>query len=141
MADKNIFLTPTLSINFVGSSAVKELPKYLIDNYKRAIKNGVKILLGSDAHADPITPYGKYNIGEIKFLVDLLGMTPLQAITSATKLGAEACGIGNKVGTIEKGKLADLLVVKENPSVDIDVLVRKENVKYIIKEGNLAVEH
>jgi len=73
--------------------------------------------------------------------VDLLGMTPLQAITSATKLGAEACGIDDKVGTIEKGKLADLLVVKENPSVDIDVLVRKENVKYIIKEGNLAVEH
>ena len=68
-------------------------------------------------------------------------MTPLQAITSATKLGAEACGIDDKVGTIEKGKLADLLVVKENPSVDIDVLVRKENVKYIIKEGNLAVEH
>jgi len=68
-------------------------------------------------------------------------MTPLQAITSATRLGAEACGIDNKVGTIEKGKLADLLVVKENPSVDIDVLVRKENVKYIIKEGNLAVEH
>jgi len=73
--------------------------------------------------------------------VDLLEMTPLQAITSATKLGAESCGIDDKVGTIEKGKLADLLVVKENPSVDIDVLVRKENVKYIIKEGNLAVEH
>jgi len=141
MAEKNIFLTPTLSINFVGSSAVKELPKHQIANYKRAIKNGVKILLGSDAHADPITPYGKYNIGEIKFLVDLLGMTPLQAITSATKFGAEACSIDSKVGTIEKGKLADLLVLKKDPSKNVDVLLDKENIKYVVKDGNLTVEH
>jgi len=141
MAEKNIFLTPTLSINFIEMGAGAKIPQYLVNGWKRAIKNGVKILLGTDAWADPITPYGKYNIGEIKLLVDILGMTPLQAITSATKFGAEACTIGDKVGTIEKGKLADLLVVKKDPSKNVDILLDKENIKYVLKDGNLAVEH
>jgi len=141
MAEKNIFLTPTLSIYFLEMKAGEKLPQYLINGWKRAIKSGVKILLGTDAWADPITPYGKYNVGEIKLLVDILGMTPLEAITSATKFGAEACGIGDKVGTIEKGKLADLLVVKKDPSRNVDILLDKENIKYVVKEGCLAVEH
>jgi imidazolonepropionase-like amidohydrolase len=81
---------------------------------------------------------GQYNVGEIKQLVDVLGMTPLEAITSATKFGAEACGIEDKVGTIEQGKMADLLVVKKDPSADIDTLLDKDNIKYVIKEGKLA---
>ncbi|MCD6599341.1 MAG: amidohydrolase family protein [Dehalococcoidia bacterium] len=141
MAEKNIFLTPTLSIYPIELEAGEEIPQYLINGWKRAIKNGVKILSGTDAWADPITPYGKYNIGEIKLLVDLLGMTPLQAITSATKFGAEACSIDDKVGTIEKGKLADLLVVKKDPSKNVDILLDKENIKYVVKDGNLAAEH
>lgn len=141
MAEKNIFLTPTLSIYFLEMKAGEKLPQYLINGWKRAIKSGVKILLGTDAWADPITPYGKYNVGEIKLLVDILGMTPLQAITSATKFGAEACSIGDKVGTIEKGKLADLLVVKKDPSRNVDILLDKENIKYVVKEGNLVAEH
>jgi len=68
-------------------------------------------------------------------------MTPLQAITSATRLGAEACSIGDKSGTIEKGKLADLLVLKKDPSKNVDILLDKENIKYVVKDGNLAVEH
>jgi len=141
MAEKNIFLTPTLSIYFLGMEAGEELPQCLINGWKRAIKNGVKIILGTDAWADPITPYGKYNIGEIKLFVDILGMTPLQAITSATKFGAEACSIGDKVGTIEKGKLADLLVLKKDPSNNVDILLDKENIKYVVKDGSLAAEH
>ncbi|MBW2201833.1 MAG: amidohydrolase family protein, partial [Deltaproteobacteria bacterium] len=68
--------------------------------------------LGTDTWADSVIPYGKFNISEIKLLVEVLDMTPLAAITAATKHGAEVCGIGNKVGTVEKGKLADLLVVR-----------------------------
>jgi len=141
MAEKNIFITPTIAEHFTGPAAEKEIPKYLVNGWKRAMKNGVKILLGSDVWGEPITPYGKQNIAEIKFLVDILEMTPLEAITSATKFGAEACGIDSKVGTIEKGKLADLLVVSKDPTSNIDVLLNRENVKYIIKEGNLVVEH
>ena len=141
MAQKNIYLNPTLSVYFVDSWAVEEIPKHIIRGWKRAMKNGVKMLLGSDPYAESVTPFGKTNIGEIKLLVDILGMTPLEAITSGTKYGAEDCGIADKIGTIEKGKLADLLVVKGDPSSDVDVLLDKENIPYIIKEGDLVIEH
>ena len=141
MAEKNIYLNPTLSVYFVDAWAVEEIPKHILNGWKRAMKNGVKMLLGSDPYSEKVTPFGKTNIGEIKYLVDLLEMTPLEAITSGTKYGAEDCGIADKVGTIEKGKLADLLVVKGDPSSNVDVLLDKENIKYIIKEGNLVIEH
>jgi imidazolonepropionase-like amidohydrolase len=79
------------------------------------------------------------HISEIKLLVDVLDMTPLEAITAATKHGAEVCSIGDKVGTVEKGKLADLLVVKRDPASNIDVLLEKKNIKYVIKEGVFVV--
>lgn len=141
MAEKNIFICPTLSIFFVGAWGVKRIPEHTVNGWKRAIKNGVKILLGSDVFGDPDLPYGRGNIGEIKLLVDILGMTPLEAITSGTKYGAEACGLGEKLGTIEKGKLANILVLKEDPTDDIDILLDNQNIKYIIKEGNLVGEH
>jgi len=68
-------------------------------------------------------------------------MTPLEAITSATKYGAEACGIGDTVGTVEKGKLADLLVVKKDPVADIEVLLENDNIRYVIKDGKFVVNH
>ncbi len=139
MYQKNIYITPTISVYFVGPWGVKEIRKSYINGWKRAIQNGVKVLLGSDPFAGPhYTPMGQYNVGEIKQLVDVLGMTPLEAITSATKFGAEACGIDANVGTIEQGKMADLLVVKKDPSADIDTLLDKDNIKYVIKEGKLA---
>jgi len=141
MVEKDIILVPTYSVRFIGPWAEKKIPERIIDAHKLAVKRGVKIALGSDPFADRLTPYGKFNIGEIKLLVDVLGLTPLEAITSATKIGAEACGIGDKVGTIEKGKLADILVVTGDPTNDIDILLNSENIKYIIKEGNLVIEH
>ena len=65
----------------------------------------------------------------------------MEAITSATKFGAEACGIEAKVGTIEQSKVADLLVVKKDPSANIDNLLDKENIKYVIKDGKLVAEY
>jgi len=141
MVEKNIFLTPTLSIFCLENGSEKDLPKSWITNLKRALKCGVKFLLGTDAWMNSVTPYGTYNAGEMKLLVDILDMTPLEAITSATKFGAEVCGIGDQIGTIEKGKIADLVIVKKDPSANIEVLLDKENFKYVIKEGNLVAEH
>jgi len=138
MAEKNIFITPTLAIFYLEGEDI--LPSW-IRSLKRARKHGVKILLGTDAWADSVTPYGKFNISEIKLLVDVLGMTPLEAITAATKHGAEACGLGDKIGTVEEGKLADLLVVKKDPVSDIEVLLDKDNIRYVIKDGNFVVDH
>lgn len=135
MVAKNIFLVPTLCIFYFDLEEGEDILPSWINSLKRAKKNGVKLLLGTDTWADSVTPYGKFNISEIKLLVDVLDMTPLEAITSATKYGAEACGLGDKVGTLEKGKLADMVVVEQDPVTDIDVLLNKENIKYVIKEG------
>ena len=133
----NIIVVPTLSTYFIGPWAVETLPQSALDGYKMAIKTGVKLAVGADALADNLTPYGKYNIGELKLMVDILGLTPMQVIVSATKIGAEALGIEDKVGTVEEGKLADLLIIKENPAEDISVLLNKENIEHVIKEGKL----
>jgi len=141
MVEKDIFISPTLAIFYLDLEEDEEdiLPSW-VRSLKRAKKHGVKMLLGTDTWADSVTPYGKFNISEIKLLVDVLEMTHLEAITAATKHGAEVCGIGDKVGTVEKGKLADLLVVKKDPVSDIEVLLDKDNVRYVIKDGNFVVK-
>ena len=141
MVEKNIFLTPTLAIFYFDLEEGEDILPSWVRSLKRAKKHGVKILLGTDAWADSATPYGEFNISEIKLLVDVLEMTPLEAITAATKHGAEACGIGDKVGTVEKGKLADLLVVKKDPVSDIEVLLDKDNVRFVIRDGKFVVGH
>jgi imidazolonepropionase-like amidohydrolase len=141
MVEKNIFLTPTLAIFYFDLEEDEDILPSWVKSLKRAKKHGVKMLLGTDTWADSVTPYGKFNISELKLLVDVLEMTPLEAITAATKHGAEACGIGDKIGTVEKGMLADLLVVKRDPVSDIEVLLDKDNVRYVIKDGKFVVNH
>jgi len=133
MVRKNIILVPTISVYYVGPWAAWEVQQ---KSFKIARSVGVKIALGSDAFVEDWTSYGTYNIGEIKKLVDW-GMSPMEAIMSATKIGAEALGIEDKVGTLEKGKLADILLVKGNPLEDITVLLDKKNIQTIIKEGRI----
>ena len=138
MVKRNIIVVPTLSVYFIpGPWAVETLPQSALDGYKLAIETGVKFALGTDCFADPVTPYGKYNIGELKLMVDIFDFTPMQAIASATKIGAEALGIEDKIGTVEEGKLADLLIIKGNPAENISVLLNKENMEHVIKEGKL----
>ncbi|MBI4187240.1 MAG: amidohydrolase family protein [Chloroflexi bacterium] len=138
LVKKNIIIVPTLSVYFVGAWAVKALPQNVVDSYKLAIKSGVKLALGTDAFADRVTPYGQYNAGELKLMTDILGLTPMQAIVSATKVGAEAVGLQDRVGTVEEGKLADLLVLKGNPAEDIAVLLDRDNIEHVIKQGKLV---
>ena len=68
---------------------------------------------------------------EISALVDA-GMTPIEAISAATKTGAEILGMRNQLGTIEPGKLADVIVVRGNPLFDINVL---GYVEHVVKGG------
>jgi len=62
------------------------------------------------------------------------GMTPLQAIRSATSVGADNIGWGDRVGSIEKGKYADLIAVSGNPANDVTEL---ERVKFVMKDGQV----
>jgi imidazolonepropionase-like amidohydrolase len=59
----------------------------------------------------------------------------MEAIVSATRVASETLGLGSRLGTIEPGKLADLIVVEGDPVKDISVLQRKEQIVVVMKDG------
>ena len=123
--------TPDFIIN-----KMKKIQPYTFESFQQMHAAGVKLAMGTDLGVDP---YMGENARELEIYVNL-GMTPLEAISSATKVAAEAVGLGKKLGTLETGKLADLVVVNGDPSKDIKVLQDKANIKVVMKEGNTFVD-
>jgi imidazolonepropionase-like amidohydrolase len=76
------------------------------------------------------------NAEEVRLLVEEGGMSPMQAIVASTKTSAECAHVDDEVGTLELGKLADLLIVNGNPLDDISILEDKSNLKMIMQSGN-----
>lgn len=109
-------------------------------DFKMAHKAGVKIALGTDTIIDNMTPYGEFSVQELKTMVDL-GMTPLETIQSATQIGSEVLGLEKYIGTVEEGKLADILIVNGKPDEDITVLMNPDNIEYVLQEGKISVDH
>ena len=102
-------------------------------NLMAAKEAGVRIGVGSDSYCTDLTPFGEQTLDEVKALA-AAGMTPMEAIVAATKSGAEILRIADATGTLEKGKSADLLVLRQNPIEDIGSL-SEENMLLILKEG------
>ncbi|MDD5510349.1 MAG: amidohydrolase family protein [Dehalococcoidales bacterium] len=144
MLDNNIAFVPMCSIYLVeiekgvGEWAVPKIPENNIRSWQRAYRNGVKLAMGTDSFTEGITPRGSYDIKELKRMVDILGLTPMESIVASTKVAAEACGIQDSVGTIEKGKLADLLILRENPIDNIGSLEKMDNILNVVKGGKLV---
>jgi imidazolonepropionase-like amidohydrolase len=101
-------------------------------SFRQAMQAGVKIALGTDGGG---FGHGE-NSGELKYLVEA-GMTPMQALTSATQMGACCMGMGDEIGTLHPGKLADFLVVDGNPLDDVRILEDHDRLKLIVKEGKV----
>jgi len=99
--------------------------------FGQGVKKGVKIVLGTDAGGFPWTDPNLNEAKEFHYYVDY-GMTPMQAIRSATSLGAEMLGWSDRLGSIEPGKFADLVAVAGDPLSDITEL---EHVRFVMKEG------
>jgi imidazolonepropionase-like amidohydrolase len=141
MAQKGIFFVPTFAVyDFHRKSPqphvrerARELEEHHVASLRRALAAGVKIAAGTDAggHGHPA------NAMEIACLVRA-GMTPLQALRAATGWAAECIGRGHDLGTIEKGKLADLVVVAGDPLADVTILQKLENIALVVKEGGVA---
>ncbi len=104
-------------------------------NLAKAYRAGVPFVAGSESGWSPV-PYGHWHARELEIFVKLLGLTPLQAIHSAT-LGATRVmkRFGHKVGKLEAGRYADILVIDGDPLKDITLLQRKSRFDYIIKGG------
>jgi imidazolonepropionase-like amidohydrolase len=100
------------------------------NNAKKAIASGVRIGLGTDA---AVYPHG-LNAHELAVYVRL-GMTPLQAIQSATVNDADLLGWSNKIGSLEPGKFADIIAVDGDPLSDVAIL---QNVKFVMKGGEVV---
>jgi len=141
MARRGIFFTPTFAVyDFHRKSPyphvrerAHDLKEHHIESVRRALAAGVKIVAGTDAggHDHPS------NAVEIECLVKA-GLTPLQALHSATGLAAECIGREREIGTVEKGKLADLIVVDGDPLGDVTVLQHPERIALVLKGGEIA---
>jgi imidazolonepropionase-like amidohydrolase len=63
----------------------------------------------------------------------------MDAIVASTAINAEACGLEDRIGTIEKGKIADILIIDGNPLEDITLLQNQDRIKMVVKEGIIEV--
>ena len=104
--------------------------------FQMILRKKVKISFATDSGV-PYMCHGD-NAKELSSMVEL-GMLPMEAILTATKNASEAIGLEDKIGTIEKGKLADILIVEGNPLDDIKILESEENIKLVMKEGKIYV--
>ena len=81
-------------------------------------------------------PHGDY-AKELSFFVKYVGFSPLQTITCATKTGAEILGRSHELGTLEAGKLGDVLVVDGDVLADISLLENRANLLAVVQGGIL----
>jgi imidazolonepropionase-like amidohydrolase len=102
--------------------------------FRRAYDAGVKCGLGTDYLSDPLSPMGG-NAVELEMYVRKAGLSPMEAIVCATKNNAELLGLEDQLGTLEAGKLADLIVVDGDPLQDISVLRARTNISHVFKGG------
>lgn len=143
MLTRGTFLVPTLlaPIAVLEAGEAGGMPEYGVrkarevvdvhrDSIRRAYQAGVKIAMGTDAG---VMPHGT-NLRELGLLTGI-GMTPMEAIVATTRVAAECLGWQERIGTVEAGKLADLVVVKANPLQDIHSLEQAENIVLVMKDG------
>jgi imidazolonepropionase-like amidohydrolase len=101
---------------------------------RRAYDAGVKLLCGSESGFS-LTPYGHWHARELEVFVRYLGLSPVEAITCATRNGAIAMQLEGQLGTIEPGMLADVLVVQGDVARDVTLLQNRANLAAVISRG------
>jgi len=145
LLEKKAVLVPTLSapFNIMEKGEKSGIPSFIIEktrrvkdahvaSIKKAHKAGVPIASGADS-GTPFNLHGE-NLRELELLVGI-GLSPMEAIVSATRIAAETLGLGSRLGTLQPGKLADLIVVEGDPLEDIAVLQRKDKMVAVMKDG------
>lgn len=146
MVEKGTFLVPTLlapvSVLEMANNS-NDIPSYALqkaqeaveihrESISKAFKAGVKIAMGTDAG---VMPHGT-NLRELGLMCNI-GMTPMESIVATTKVAAQCMGWGDRLGTIDEGKLADIVITKTNPIADILSLENQNNITTIMKDGKV----
>lgn len=104
-----------------------------VDTMNKMHRRGIRVLPGGD-YGFAWIPQGT-NAKDLEFFVDLVGMTPMEAIVSATSLGGAIMGQPGELGLVKEGALADLLLVDGDPVSNIRVLQERERILAVMKDG------
>ena len=131
MAEKNVILDATL-ITEKRLEHGEGWFQYNADLLRLAHKLGVPVSTGTDNMGSPNEHYLPTLLEEIEGIVEFSGFTPLEAITSATLIGAKSIGIEKTYGTLEVGKKANMVILKADPSKNIHNI---REIKVVIKNG------
>jgi imidazolonepropionase-like amidohydrolase len=140
MAAKGIFFCPTLTVSAyvaqpraqAGAPIWAEMPKIQAKSMENCRKAGVKIVLGTDAGGFPWTEINQAQEFEHEVR---MGMSPIEALRSATTVAAELLGLVGKIGVVEKGAFADLVAVPGDPLQDVSVLSK---IDWVMKDGEVV---
>jgi imidazolonepropionase-like amidohydrolase len=147
MLDHGTYLVPTLlaPVSVVeiaeakgtmpewGVRKAKETIEIHRDSIARAFEAGVTIAMGTDAG---VMPHGT-NLRELGLMCSV-GMSPMQAIVATTKIAAQCLGWDDRVGTIEAGKLADIVIARTDPLADVRSLENVNNIVLVMKDGKIV---
>ncbi|ALX47273.1 metal-dependent hydrolase family protein [Lentibacillus amyloliquefaciens] len=146
MLENGTYLVPTLlaPVAVLETADEKGMPTSAVQKSKEVIEQhnasiakahqaGVKIAMGTDAG---VMKHGT-NLRELGLMVDV-GMSPMETIVATTKTAAECLGWDDKVGTLEEGKQADVVIVKGNPLDDINSLADNDTIQLVMKDGDVA---
>ena len=137
MKQHGTYLVPTLEVReCVGRnyppefvSKAQQIMTAQLANFRKAVSAGVKIGFGTDIG---VCRFGT-NAREFSLMVEN-GMTPMRAIEAATTADADLLGVSSQLGSITKGKLADIIAVRGDPLGDVRLL---EDVRFVMKEGRI----
>jgi imidazolonepropionase-like amidohydrolase len=144
------WMTPTLSHRTdhaievrkeIGTSKfvtdkMKKLQPYCFETFQKMYKAGINIAMGTDMGFDP--EMGS-NAAELAIYVKL-GMDPMHALQTATLNAAKAIKLDKDLGSLEAGKLADVVAVNGDPLADITCLQEKKNIQLVMKEGKVYAD-
>jgi imidazolonepropionase-like amidohydrolase len=146
MIDRQAYLVPTLAAPLAVVEFGKEHPDMLPpemaekaisvvgahqQSFRRAVQAGVKVAMGTDSGVGRHGENGR----ELQLMVEN-GMTPMQAIVASTSSAAHLLRLDDQLGTLEEGKLADLIIVDGSVYDDISRITSPDNVKFVLKGGS-----
>jgi len=149
MKEEGIYLVPTLVAYRKLTRTDVGFPAAAVEVAKRAVaahgktlrmakRASVKIAMGTDSGSPYGNMHGVCQAEELELMVSE-GLTETETLTAATKTAAEAVKLEDKIGTIEEGKLADLIVLNGNPLKDIRIFQDKNRIELVMKDGKILV--